>query len=224
MSIETDVFEGMQYAVRFPENYKEGQRYPILFFLHGAGTRGEDISNITTHSFLRRPDNWPDFKFIIVAPFCQKNTWFDVFETLRRFAFFVADQPYTDRKRIYLTGNSMGGYGTWQLAMSLPELFAAAAPLCGGGMYWNAARLVNVPIWAFHGALDKSVFLEESVKMVNAVNKRGGNARLTVYPQNKHNCWTDTYSNPALYEWFLTNENQNAEALVDEYNNSKDFG
>ena len=224
MSIETNVFEGMQYAVRFPESYKEGQRYPILFFLHGAGTRGEDISNITTHSFLRRPDSWPDFKFIIVAPLCHKNTWFDLFETLQHFAFFVANQPYTDKKRIYLTGNSMGGYGTWQLAMSIPELFAAAAPLCGGGTYWNAARLVNVPIWAFHGALDKLVFLEESVKMVNAVNKHGGNARLTVYPQNKHNCWTDTYSNPALYEWFLTNENQNAEALVDEYNNSKDFG
>ena len=224
MNVKAAIFEGMQYAVRFPENYNEGEQYPILFFLHGAGTRGEDINNILTHSFLRRPEKWPDFKFIIVAPLCHKNTWFDHFETLERFALFIANQAYTDKNRIYLTGNSMGGYGTWQLAMSMPELFAAIAPLCGGGMYWNAGRLANVPVWAFHGARDKSVFMEESVKMVNAVNKRGGNARLTIYPENGHNCWTDTYGNPALYEWFLTHTNSNAQSLIDEYNNSKDFG
>ncbi|MBR2312147.1 MAG: prolyl oligopeptidase family serine peptidase [Clostridia bacterium] len=224
MNVKADIFEGMQYAVRFPEHYNEGMQYPILLFLHGAGTRGNDINNILTHSFLRRPEKWQDFKFIIVAPLCHKNTWFDHFETLERFALFVANQAYTDKNRIYLTGNSMGGYGTWQLAMSMPELFAAIAPLCGGGMYWNAGRLANVPVWAFHGARDKSVFVEESVKMVNAVNKRGGNARLTIYPENGHNCWTDTYGNPALYEWFLTHTNSNAQALIDEYNNSKDFG
>ena len=224
MNVKAAIFEGMQYAVRFPENYNEGEQYPILFFLHGAGTRGNDINNILTHSFLRRPEKWPDFKFIIVAPLCHKNTWFDHFETLERFALFIANQAYTDKNRIYLTGNSMGGYGTWQLAMSMPELFAAIAPLCGGGMYWNAGRLANVPVWAFHGARDKSVFVEESIKMVNAVNKRGGNARLTIYPENGHNCWTDTYGNPALYTWFLTHTNSNAQALIDEYNNSKDFG
>ena len=224
MNVKADIFEGMQYAVRFPENYNEGEQYPILFFLHGAGTRGNDINNILTHSFLRRPEKWPDFKFIIVAPLCHKNTWFDHFETLERFTLFIAAQPYADKSRIYLTGNSMGGYGTWQLAMSLPEVFAAIAPLCGGGMYWNAGRLANVPVWAFHGARDKSVFVEESIKMVNAVNKRGGNARLTIYPENGHNCWSDTYANPALYTWFLTHTNSNAEALIDEYNNSERFG
>ena len=133
MNVKADIFEGMQYAVRFPEHYNEGMQYPILLFLHGAGTRGNDINNILTHSFLRRPEKWQDFKFIIVAPLCHKNTWFDHFETLERFALFVANQAYTDKNRIYLTGNSMGGYGTWQLAMSMPELFAAIAPLCGGG-------------------------------------------------------------------------------------------
>lgn len=109
MNVKTAIFEGMQYAVRFPEIYKEGEQYPILFFLHGAGTRGEDINNIVTHSFLRRPEKWPDFKFIIVAPLCHKNTWFDHFETLTRFTLFIANQAYTDKNRIYLTGNSMGG-------------------------------------------------------------------------------------------------------------------
>ena len=224
MSIKTNVFEGIQYAVRYPNGYTEGEKYPVILFLHGAGSRGEDISNVTTHSFLHRPDKWPDFKFIIVAPLCHENTWFDLFERLKRFSYFIAGQDWADASRFYLTGNSMGGYGTWQLAMSMPELFAAIAPLCGGGMYWNAGRLANVPVWAFHGARDKSVFMEESVKMVNAVNKRGGNARLTIYPENGHNCWTDTYGNPALYEWFLTHTNSNAQSLIDEYNNSKDFG
>ena len=225
MNAITDVFGTMQYAVRFPENYTQGEKYPVILFLHGAGTRGEDIDNILTHSFLRRPDKWPDFKFVIVAPQCHENTWFDLFETLKRFSLFIAGQDYADKNRIYLTGNSMGGYGTWQLAMSMPDLFAAIAPLCGGGTYWNAARLVNVPVWAFHGAKDKSVYPEESIKMVNAVNRYGGNARITIYPENKHNCWSDAYGSPALYDWFLTHQNQNAGELVDEYShNSSDFG
>jgi len=225
MNVKTDVFEGLQYATRFPENYREGDKYPIIFFLHGSGTRGENIDNILTHSFLRRPDKWPDFEFIIVAPLCHKNTWADFAETLVRFALHIKDQPFADESRLYLTGNSMGGYGTWQLAMSAPDLFAAIAPLCGGGMYWNAGRLVNVPVWAFHGGKDKSVFPEESVKMVNAVNRYGGNARLTIYPENGHNCWSDAYGSKALYEWFLSHENNNAKAMVDEYkNNSEKFG
>ena len=225
MSIKTNVFEGIQYAVRYPNGYTEGEKYPVILFLHGAGTRGEDISNVTTHSFLRRPDKWPDFKFIIVAPLCHENTWFDLFERLKRFSYFIAGQDWADASRFYLTGNSMGGYGTWQLAMSIPELFAAIAPLCGGGTHWNSGRLVNVPVWAFHGAKDKSVYPEESMNMVNTLNRRGGHARLTIYPENGHNCWSDAYGSPALYEWFLTHKNCNEETLVDEYsNNSRNFG
>ncbi len=223
-TLVTNKFENMQYAVRFPDNYEAGGAYPVLLFLHGAGTRGSDIKNLTGHSFMRRPDKMPGFPFVVVAPLCHENTWFDLFETLERFALFIANESYTDPKRIYLTGNSMGGYGSWQLAMSLPQLFAAVVPICGGGMYWNAARLVNVPVWAFHGAKDGTVFVEESKKMVDAVNKRGGNARLTIYPEHGHNSWTDTYNNPEIYEWLLSHENENAKELLDEYNNSHAFG
>ena len=223
-TILTEVFEGMQYAVRLPDDYVAGNTYPVLLFLHGAGTRGSDIKNITGHSFMKRPDKMPNFPFVVVAPLCHENTWFDLFETLKRFVLFVASQGYADKKRIYLTGNSMGGYGSWQLAMSLPQLFAAMIPVCGGGMYWNAARLVNVPIWAFHGGKDATVFVEESKKMVEAVNKRGGNARLTIYPEHPHNSWTDTYNNPEIYTWLLSHENENAKELIDEYNNSGTFG
>ena len=137
----------------------------------------------------------------------------------------MAAADYTDPERLYLMGASMGGYTTWELAMSMPELFAAIVPICGGGMYWNAGRLVNVPVWAFHGKLDPTVLVEESEKMVNAVNKRGGNARLTVYPENKHDAWTDTFSNPEVYRWLLDHKNQNAGRLVNEYSgNAKEFG
>ena len=223
-TVKTTVFENMQYAIRYPDGYTEGKAYPVLLFLHGAGTRGSDIKNITTHSFLTRPDKMENYPFVVVAPLCHENTWFDLFETLKRFTLFVAKEPYTDPARFYLTGNSMGGYGTWQLAMSLPELFAAIIPICGGGMYWNAARLVNVPVWAFHGGKDGTVYVEESEKMVAAINKRGGNAKITIYPEHGHNSWNDTYDNPEIYAWLLSHENNNAKALLDEYDNSGTFG
>ena len=97
----------------------------------------------------------------------------------------------------------MGGFGTWSLACEYPERFAAIAPICGGGNRWHAKRLKKVPVWAFHGAKDKGVPLEMSEEMVNAVNKSGGNAKLTIYPELGHNSWTQTYNDPELYEWFL---------------------
>ena len=121
-------------------------------------------------------------------------------------------------------GASMGGYGTWQLAMSLPELFAAIVPICGGGMYWNASRLVNIPIWAFHGGKDTTVFKEESIKMVDAVNKCGGNAKITIYPENGHDAWSDTYKNPEVFHWLLSNTNKNSIELIDKYKDSDIYG
>ena len=92
-------------------------------------------------------------------------------------------------------------------------------------MYWNAGRLKNVPVWAFHGKLDPTVLVEESEKMVNAVNKRGGCAKLTIYPENKHDAWNDTYSNPAVYEWLLLHQRSEAKELINEYSgNVKAFG
>jgi predicted peptidase len=108
-----------------------------------------------------------------------------------------------DKERIYLTGLSMGGYGAWALASAYPERFAAITPICGGGRGFMADKLKDVPVWAFHGAKDNVVPLKESEEMVNAVKNRGGDAKLTVYPEAGHDSWTETYNNPQLYEWFL---------------------
>ncbi len=217
-------FEEMQYIVRYPEGYRKGERHPVVFFLHGAGTRGTDISVLHNNPFFHITDAYTDLDMITVAPLCHTNTWFDLFETLERFAAFVATADFTDPERLYLMGVSMGGYGAWQLAMSLPQLFAALVPLCGGGMYWNAGRLINIPIWAFHGALDTTVRPEESEKMVNAVNQKGGNAKLTIYPENSHNCWTDTFENHAVFDWLLSHKKQEAGALSEKYKGSEQFG
>ncbi|MBQ2956597.1 MAG: prolyl oligopeptidase family serine peptidase [Clostridia bacterium] len=204
----------MKYLVRYPDDYSADRKYPVILCLHGAGTRSSDTEILRNYSLFNEAAKFKNFPFIIIAPLCSENTWFDLWPTLKALVREVAQLPRMDEKRIYLTGNSMGGYAAWQLAMSMPEYFAAVAPICGGGMYWNAGRLMNVPVWAFHGAKDRTVFPEESEKMVSAVNAAGGCAKLTVYPDAEHNSWTPTYSNPELYEWFLSHVNERISSVL----------
>ena len=214
----------LRYVIRYPEGFSENKRYPVIVFLHGAGTRGDDMSRLISHPFFVLTEKHENFPFVCVAPLCTENTWFDLWEHLEGLVAQIAQLPFADQSRIYLTGASMGGYAAWQLAMSLPEYFAAIVPVCGGGMYWNAKRLVDIPVWAFHGAKDRNVLLEESVKMVEAVNRRGGDAKLTVYPENEHDAWSDTYSNPDVFAWLLQHQKKNGESSVDEYNNTAVYG
>ena len=227
MRFEECVFKTIPYLVRYPDHYEAGMKCPVLICIHGAGGRGGSYEDFKVHPEFSHSAKMEGFPFVTVAPMCPKadGTWFDYFETLKDLVRHVVAQEYADSARVYAMGASMGGYTTWELAMSMPEYFAAIAPICGGGMYWNAGRLKNVPVWAFHGKLDPTVLVEESEKMVNAVNKRGGCAKLTVYPENKHDAWNDTYSNPEVYAWMLSHKNENARQLVNEYSgNMKDFG
>lgn len=195
----------LRYIISYPHDFDSAKRWPILLFLHGAGSRGSDTAALQHNPFFSENARWREFPFVVIAPLCHENTWFDLWHDLMALVRHAAGLPFADANRLYLMGASMGGYATWQLAMSLPEYFAAIAPICGGGMYWNAGRLANVPVWAFHGGKDPVVFPEESEKMVNAVNACGGSAKLTIYPENDHNAWTDTYANPAVFEWLLSN-------------------
>lgn len=222
--MEIKKFEKLTYILKYPKNYEEGEKYPVIIFLHGAGGRGDDIEVTKTNPFFVITNKYDDFPFIVAAPQCCANTWFDLFETLKRFTLSIYDSDFTDKERFYAMGASMGGYASWQLAMSMPDLFAAIAPICGGGMYWNAARLVNVPVWAFHGALDDCVFSEESRKMVDGANNAGGSAKLTIYPNNNHDAWSDTYANKEVFEWLLSNKNSNEKEIEDYYKDSKIYG
>ena len=217
-------FQNIRCLVREPKDFDPLKKYPVLLYLHGAGTRGNDINKLYTNPFFQLIETHHDLPFVIVAPLCEENTWFDIWKHLKLFVNEIAALPFADRERIYVIGASMGGYATWQLAMSMPDQFAAIVPICGGGMYWNAARLVNVPVWAFHGAKDPTVRLEESLKMVEAVKRCGGEAKLTVYPENSHDAWSDTYRNPEVFAWLLKHKKKSDNKRCDDYNNSEKYG
>lgn len=215
----------LEYLIAYPDDYVEGERRPVILFLHGAGTRGGKMSRLQGNVFFTTVEKHENFPFVIVAPHCpEEETWFDHFETLKEFYTSLSDATFADPDRIYLLGLSMGGYGVWQLAMSCPEYTAAAVPVCGGGMYWNAGRLKNVPIWAHHGEIDNTVLLAESEKMVNAVNAAGGNARLTVYPGVAHPSWPKVYASREVFEWLLSHRRVKAGVDPSEYNDRTKFG
>lgn len=194
-------YKNIKYLYAVPENAGDGP-WPTVLFLHGAGSRGADVSvlrekTISRYYLAKKPG------FVLIEPLCSADTWFDIFEQLMDFTAYIRSLPFVDEKRLSVTGNSMGGYACWQMAMSRPDWFCAAAPVCGGGMYWNAEKLRDMPVWAFHGALDDVVFPEESMKMVDAVNAAGGNARFTLYPDWAHDSWEPAYTDDELYR-FLT--------------------
>lgn len=183
---------------------KSNGELPLIIYLHGAGSRGDDLSSMAHVGPIGELENGREIPAKIIAPQCSGNTWFELFETLIDFAETAASANDIDKNRIYLTGVSMGSYAAWQLAMVLPQMFAALVAVCGGGMYWNAARLTNMPIWAFHGALDDIVLPEESLKMVRAINKNGGNAKITIFPHADHNAWDSAYSLDEMWDWIFS--------------------
>lgn len=214
----------IRYIIRYPDGYKEGERYPVLLFLHGAGTRGFTYEKVERNNFFENIEKYENFPAIVVAPICDGETWFDQFESLKKLYISMATADFADPDRVYILGLSMGGYATWQLAMSLPEYTAAIVPICGGGMYWNAARLKNVPVWAHHGALDKVVCPEESVKMVEAVKRAGGEATLTIYDGVEHASWLPVYKNYGVFEWLFSKRRYGAELKDTSYNDAERFG
>ncbi len=222
--MENGIFQGMQYTVRHPKGFNEKEKHPLLFFMHGAGTRGNVLANLMGNAFFVETAKYEDFPFVVAAPLCSEDTWFDMMETLKAWIKEMIALPYVDTERVYLMGNSMGGYASWQLGMSLPEIFAAIVPICGGGMYWNARRLASVPVWAFHGEKDNVVSVEESKKMTAAVNACGGSAKLTLYAENAHDAWTDTYRNPEVFSWLLARKKQTAISDSGEYRDQKKYG
>lgn len=202
MNAQTLRHNNLNYVIRYPKGYDEAKKYPLIIFLHGAGGREDPVEKVMNFGCFAAAERF-DLDAVMIAPHGPYDSWFDVFEQLQEFAVFAASLDFIDSDRVYLMGGSMGGYTAWQLAMSRPELFAALVPICGGGMYWNASRLKDIPVWAWHGRLDRTVFCEESEKMVAAINKRGGNARLTICEDVAHNSWENAFASAELFEWML---------------------
>lgn len=204
MNYEIKQLAGLTCLVRYPEGFDSSRKYPAIVMLHGAGTRGRDPAPLVNNPFFQEVNRLEEFPFLVFAPLCDDISWYDRLPQLKALVQLASASSLVEEDRLYLMGASMGGYAAWQLAMSIPDYFAAIVPICGGGIYAFADRLKNVPAWAFHGQKDRVVYPEESVRMVEAVNSAGGSAKLTIYPENEHNAWSDTYSNPAVYRWLLS--------------------
>ena len=194
---------GLKYLVALPDGYDDGDdAWPLLLFLHGAGERGDDLGRVAIHGPTRRVVEGERFPFVLVAPQAPEGTWWDARE-LGALLDEVERAYRVDPDRVMVTGLSMGGFGAWSLAETFPDRFAAVAPVCGGGTPGRICAASDVPVWAFHGALDPVVPVERSLEMVRRLEQCGGNVRLTLYPDAGHDSWTETYANPALYDWLL---------------------
>jgi predicted peptidase len=142
------------------------------------------------------------FPFIVASPQCPANQWWKADDLLALLDDIIHSYA-VDTDRIYVTGLSMGGFGTWTLGVTYPDRLAALVPICGWGEPFAASRLKDMPIWAFHGARDPLVPLTKGKEMIDAVRHAGGSPKFTIYPEAEHDSWTETYDNPELYSWLL---------------------
>lgn len=222
----------LSYRVLYPENFDENKIYPVVYFLHGAGERGTDNQRQLVHGskLFLDAQNRQKFPAIVVFPQCPPNDYWanvsrDVNETTGQREFIFAKKgkptramkgalslidslvnlPFTDSKRIYISGLSMGGMGTFELVSRKPKLFAAAMPICGGDNP-KSARLYakNVPFWVFHGAKDDIVPPEFSEQMVAAIKANGGDVKLSLYPNANHNSWDSAFAEPEYLSWLFS--------------------
>jgi len=194
----------VRYLLHLPAAYaRKRKRWPMILFLHGAGERGTRLSRVAKHGPPRLIREGRDLPFVVVSPQCPEDQWWQN-DTLIALLDHILATCRVDERRVYLTGLSMGGRGTWMLATQQPERFAAIAPICGWGEPFAAARLRDMPTWVFHGAKDSVVPAGKSQEMFDALRRVGNRrVRLTMYKDADHDSWTATYANAELYRWFL---------------------
>ncbi len=200
----------MKYLLYLPKDYDHQGSWPVLLFLHGAGERGDDLELVKKHGPPKLIAAGKDFPFIVVSPQCPKEKAWEPIE-LVALLDEVGAKHKVDLDRVYVTGISMGGFGTWRLAAYAPDRLAAIVPICGGGEAYTTRPFAHLPVWAFHGAKDPAVPIERSQTMIDALKKNGGDPKFTIYPDAKHDSWTETYDNPALYEWLLAQKRMQKE-------------
>lgn len=208
--LKTSDGQERRYAVFVPASYAPTKDWPVVVFLNGSGENGTDgvsQTHVGLGPFLvKHRDKVP---FIAVFP--QGRTWVRGGEAKAVFEILAAVQRdyRTDVNRVYLTGLSMGGFGTWELAMMRPDLFAAIVPICGGGPVEYVANLRAMPIWAFHGAKDDRVPVELTRKLIRGLEKLGAKPKYTEFPTLGHFCWDQAYETKGLFGWLLAQRRPN---------------
>jgi predicted peptidase len=216
--------EEFHYRVLRPAKIEEGRKYPLVVFLHGAGERGDDNQAQLKYfpEMMAQPEYREKYPCFVIAPQCREGKSWSGFGRRRNREASDANEPSDqlkvvmqilethiknepiDTKRIYLTGLSMGGYGSWDWAAREPDRFAAVVPICGGGDESKADRLVKLPIWAVHGDEDEAVPVERTRTMIAAIKKAGGNPKYTELKGVGHNSWTPAYTDPdGVVKWMF---------------------
>jgi predicted peptidase len=191
------------FLLYLPKEYtKKREKYPLILFLHGAGERGSNLEMVKTHGPPRLVAEGKEFPFIIASPQCPEGQGWSI-DTLNGMLDYLIKKYRIDVDRVYLTGLSMGGFGSWAWAASNPERFAAIAPICGGGDPKTVEKFKHIPVWVFHGDKDTTVPPIRSQQMVDALKAAGAEPKYTLYPEAGHDSWTETYNNAELYAWFL---------------------
>lgn len=218
-----------RYTVYVPEDYTADKQWPLIVFLHGAGERGDDNEAPRMQGIAEVIEKTPErVPAIVLIPQCPKDQiWNTRHDQLEALMATTRDEYNIDDARIYLTGLSMGGYGTWLWGALHTDTFAALIPICGGGdphdiqklldvgggnpygsMASRLRALATVPIWAFHGAEDEAVPVDRSRFMVEEIKKRGGNVKYTEYEGVGHNSWDKAYQESDAIEWLLKQRKQ----------------
>jgi len=194
------------YVVYVPPAYDPAQKWPLVMFLHGAGERGDDGVDQSTVGIGPAIEENPErFPCIVVMPQCPKNVlWTDRYDEINGALEAALAEYNVDRSRMYLTGLSMGGYGTFMYGADHIDTYAAMAPVCGGGRVTDAATLAKVPMWVFHGGADPVVTPDKSRTMVEAIDAAGGEIQYTEYEGVGHNSWDNAYGDPDLMTWMLS--------------------
>jgi len=192
------------FLLSLPDGYdKDSTRHwPLVIFLHGSGESGTDLEKIKVHGPPKLVAAGKKFPFILISPQAQHPFDWEP-DNLYHLLVHLKKTYRVEESRIYLTGLSMGGFGTWAFAMKHPEEFAAIIPICGGGDTTEAWKLRHTPVWCFHGAMDPVVPVARDSQMIAAVRYYNPAAKFTVYPDAEHNSWERTYNNDSVYLWML---------------------
>ncbi len=203
----------MPYLLYLPDEYQAntGRLWPFILFLHGSGERGHDVELVRLHGLPRQIDQQPDFPCIILSPQCPLDVrWPDQSDNLIALFDTVLKGLRVDQSRIYLTGLSMGGEGSWHFGSLHPERFAAVLPICGRmppqaeGFPEKVCALKDVPVWVFHGAKDDRAPVEHSMTMAKVLEDCGGDVQLTIFPDGDHFIWDQVYEDEATWKWLLS--------------------
>ncbi|MBN2357512.1 dienelactone hydrolase family protein [candidate division KSB1 bacterium] len=193
---------GYKFFIRLPDDYEGEDQWPLILFLHGRGCGTIDYLVYASWGLGAHADTCANFPFIIIAPQTSDDWSPDILSDLLE---DVSQNYKVDTDRIYVTGFSMGGSGTYHLAFAFPQRFAAIAPICGWGNTSQACSIAHLPIWIFHNIGDPTIPIQHSYDMADSLTQCGATDLLTTYYNNDmHDAWTETYHNPQLYDWFLS--------------------